>query len=451
LTVHPERPTTTSATPDDPRAAFIEAGLWHGALEGARAILAAHPEIASSDIHTAAILGDDAAVRRFLAQDPAGATATAPPYGGDPLIYLCLSEYLRLDTARSGGFLRAARALLDAGADPNTGFWTTGSRPERETALYGAAGVAHHAALTRLLLERGADPNDGEVTYHAPETHDLGALRVLVESGRLTPDSLATMLLRKADWHDTDGIRYLLEHGADPNRLTHWGHTALHQAVRRDNALAAIDAMLDHGADPMRANRHGETAVSIAIRRGRGDLLAALDHRSFPITLAGSERLLTACARGDAAGVRAVADREPQSVREVVGRGGTLLAEFAGVGNTDGVRLLLDLGVAVDAAYGGDDYFDIAPGSTALHVAAWRAWPATVRLLIERGAPVNASDGLGRTALMLAVRACVDSHWTERRTPASVEALLQAGAQTSDIPFPTGYAEVDALLSASGI
>jgi hypothetical protein len=43
-------------------------------------------------------------------------------------------------------------------------------------------------------------------------------LKVLVESGRLSADSLTTMLLRKADWHDLDGITYLLERGADPNR-----------------------------------------------------------------------------------------------------------------------------------------------------------------------------------------------------------------------------------------
>lgn len=51
---------------DDPRAAFIEAAILHGSLERAEAILAAHPEVASANIHTAAILGDDAAMRRFL-------------------------------------------------------------------------------------------------------------------------------------------------------------------------------------------------------------------------------------------------------------------------------------------------------------------------------------------------------------------------------------------------
>src|SRR3989475_5157356 len=42
------------------------------------------------------------------------------------------------------------------------------------------------------------------------------------------------------------------------------------------------------------------------------------------------------------------------------------------------------------ALYEGDGYFDIAKDSTALHVAAWKGVPPTVKLLIERGAPVDA-------------------------------------------------------------
>ena len=105
----------------DPRAAFIEAAVWHGTLERAEAILASHPEIASSDIHSAAILGDDAAVRRFLERDPGNATVKGGPRGWDALTHLCFSKYLRLDRARAAGFMRAARALLDAGASANTG------------------------------------------------------------------------------------------------------------------------------------------------------------------------------------------------------------------------------------------------------------------------------------------------------------------------------------------
>jgi ankyrin repeat protein len=449
------------ANGDGPLAAFIEAacvpldsGHASGTLERAEAILAAHPAVASSNVHTAAIRGDDPAVRRFLELDSRNATAKGGPHNWDALTHLCFSRYLRLDRARSEGFVRAAKALLDAGASANTGFYETNHQPQPawESALYGAAGVAHHPELTGLLLERGADANDGEVAYHTPETDDNRALKVLVESGRLSQDSLATMLLRKADWHDFEGIAYLLEKGADPNRMTPWHLTALHQALRRDNDIEIVEALLNHGADPTLANRwDGKSAFALAARRGRGDVLDSFERRGIPIELQGVERLIAACARNDAATVRSIAESEPGLVRELLAQGGTLLAEFAGTANTDGVRHLLDLGVDIGALYKeGDGYFGIAKDSTALHVAAWRAWHRTVRFLIERGAPIDARDGAGRTALALAVRACVDSYWAHRRSPESVQALLDAGASVSGIAVPSGYAEVDALLRQRG-
>jgi hypothetical protein len=127
------------SSPADRRVEFISASTWHGTLERADAMLAAHPELASSDIHIAAILGDVERVRAFLAPDPGCVHARSEPYGANALTHLCLSKYLRLDPARSEAFVAAATALLDAGADPNAGFWTTGEHPEHETPLYGAA------------------------------------------------------------------------------------------------------------------------------------------------------------------------------------------------------------------------------------------------------------------------------------------------------------------------
>ncbi len=441
---------------DDPRAAFLRAAVAplhahaSGTLAEADAILAAHPEVATSGIHAAAVLGDDAAVRRFLADDPASATARGGPYGWDPLTHLCFSRYLRLDPLASDGFVRAAEALLDAGAPAQTGFESDDRPPVFESAIYGVAGVAHHPGLTRLLLARGADPNDDETPYHAPETYDNRALEILVESGTLTDDSLATILARKSDWHDEEAIRCLLLRGADPGRVTPWGRTVLHHAISRDNSAAIVEAMLVHGADA-EAVAEGRSAIALAARRGRGDLLELFRTRGIPIDLDGADRLVAACALGDDGAVRSIAERKPHLVREVVAGGGRLLAEFAGNGNTEGVERLLDLGVDVAARYAeGDGYFGVAPDSTALHVAAWRARHQTVRLLIERGAPVDARDGQGRTPLALAVKACVDSYWTERRSPESVAALLQAGAPARGVPFPSGYAEVDDLLRRHG-
>jgi ankyrin repeat protein len=440
---------SSAVTLDNPVTAFIKEAIWLGPIDRAELILASYPEIAQSSIHVAAILGDDATVRKFIALDPKNATAKAEPFGGDALVYLCLSKYLRRDKKRSAGFLRAATALLDAGADPNTGFQSTDEYPDFETALYGAAGVAFHPELTRLLLERGGNPNDNETPYHSPESYDNAALRVLVESGKLTADSLTTMLVRKADWHDYQGIKYLLEQGADPNRPTQWKVTALQHALRRDNQIASIDLMLDHGADPtLRCELEGRSGIAMAARRGRGGVLASLQRRGIALNLEGVDRLIAACALNDADAIRSLTASEPELADQLKAESGTLLAEFAATANTHGVRNLLDLGVSATALYHGDPYFDIPNGSTALHVAAWKAWPKNVQLLIERGAPVNAQDSKGRTALMLAVKACVNSYWTERRSPESVEALLRAGASVSNVEFPSGYAEVDTLLAA---
>jgi ankyrin repeat protein len=291
---------------------------------------------------------------------------------------------------------------------PNTGWYEKGHQPspEWESVLYGAAGIAHDEALTALLVNRGADPNDGEVVYHTPEGWDNGAMEVLVKSGRLTKGSLSTMLLRKTDWHDYEGVKLLLEQGADPNSLTHWGKTALHNALLSDNAIEIIEVLLEHGADPTIRGTHpevfrsaaGMSAVVLAAYRGRGDVLELFEKRGIPLGLQGVDRLIAACARNDSEGVRRITADDPQLVKAAVAEGGQLLAEFAGNGNTEGVRQLVDLGVDIQAPHvKGDGYFGVAKNSTALHVAAWRARHAIVRLLIERGARVNELDGEGRT------------------------------------------------------
>jgi ankyrin repeat protein len=434
--------------PEDVRTTFVRNALWHGSLDDAATILEQHPQLASADIHIAAILGDDVAVREFIARDPASVSAKSAPYGGDALNYLGLSKYLRLERSRTPAFVRAATALLDAGADPNTGFWTTGSFPEHETALYGASGVAHNPELSALLIERGADPNDGEVTYHTPESYDNRCIELLVQTGKLTSESLGVMLIRKLDWHDIDGLKYLLEHGAPADGERGRGWHALHHALARSNGLEMLKLLLDHRADPFTAG-NGLTAISRAAREGRGDVLEEFARRGISIELAGVDRLIAACAtaNGDPSAVRALAAREPALEREVHAMGGTLIAKFAGNGNLEGVRALLDLSVSASAPFAeGDPYFGVPKGSLAIHVAAWRAYPSIVRLLIERGSPVNLQNANGDTPLMLAVRACVDSYWAARRSPDSAVALLAAGASTAGIKYPTGYAELDAVL-----
>jgi ankyrin repeat protein len=453
----PINPINSVADLADPVATFIEAaciprhsGHATGDLEHAEIILSRYPQVATASIYTAAILADEPTVLSFITQDPASATAKGGLYGWDALTHLCFSRYLRLDPARSAAFVRTAQALLDAGASPNTGWYESNNNPSKppefESIMYGAAALARHADLTRLLLARGTDPNDGETPYHVPESYDNTITKILLESGKLNPASIATMLLRKCDWHDEHGLQLILQHGADPNAMTIWGHTALHQSLRRDNGLIMIEMLLNHGGEPALTNREGLSAIQIAAHRGRADALRLFAQRNFKPNLEGVEQLIAACALGDREAIQTLTIQHPSLIDELLAQGGSLLAEFAGNANVEGIHALLDLGVSSAALYGGDGYFDIARDSTALHVAAWRGWPAAVKALIARGAPINALDAKGRTALALAIKACTDSYWKYRRTTESIEALLQAGATVTGIDLPTGYDDADTLL-----
>lgn len=419
-----------------PRDAFIEATFWHGSRERADAVLRQHPELRSADIHLAAIVGDDAAVERFLAADRDAARSRSGPRMVEPLVHLCFSVYLR-ERAREASFVRAATLLLDAGADVHGGFFDESHEPSPglESLLYGAAGVGFSPGVTRLLLERGADPNDDEVPYHSVEGPDNDAFRVLLDSGRMNAESLSMMLLRKTDWHDLEGVRLVLDRGIDPNTRTRWGgKTALHNAVISNNALAIIDLLLDRGADPLIAadwpargadrSVAGKSSVAMAARFGRADALRSFERRGFSIALDGVDGLIAACALDDGAAIDALLARDPSARNRVLAEGAVLLAQFASTANAAGVARLIDLGVPVDARYGGNGYFGTPPNSTALHVAAWHSWPRVVEVLLARGADQRARDGNGRTPRELAERAAVDSFWMERAQRSGVTELL---------------------------
>jgi ankyrin repeat protein len=287
--------------------------------------------------------------------------------------------------------------------------------------------------LTRLLLERGADPNDEEVPYHSPETLDNRALKILVESGKLTPSSIVTMLIRKFDWHDDEGVAWLLKQGADPNFLTHWGSRPLQHALSRGNPLKYFELLLDHGADPTLPAKNGESAFSIAARMARADVLELFERRGFAAKLTGDDDVfLAACARADEATARRIVASDPTLFQRLQARNQGLLADFAGSGSTAAVGLMLDLGFDIGSPRTSPRW---AQGETALHVAAWRGHLSMVKLLIERGAPLEATHRSGATPLAMALQGLIEqSEWTPNEYSIEIAtALLNAGARLETV------------------
>ncbi|MGH9815468.1 MAG: ankyrin repeat domain-containing protein [Candidatus Acidiferrales bacterium] len=110
------------------------------------------------------------------------------------------------------------------------------------------------------------------------------------------------------------------------------------------------------------------------------------------------------------------------------------------LGRTGIAEYLLMRGV--DAAAGA------ATGLNAFHWAANRGQLETVRLLIQRKAPLEARSMYGGTVLGTAV-------WSAINEPKSdhlriIEELLNAGARVEDAEYPTGHEPLDTLLRRYG-
>jgi ankyrin repeat protein len=385
-------------------------------------LLAQTPEIAGHSLATALMLGDVARVRDEIARDPAAATRPDPGTGWTPLHAVCASRWHFLDPDRAPGLLAMARLLLDTGADLNARLGASGRTP-LNCATASASGGVGHEAIMRLLLERGAVPEDDDLYLTSFSDDDRRCLRLLLDH---TPDVAATAekaLAAPVSTKDTEGVRLLLEAGADPNRYADdegQPTSAVYAAVRADCPAELIALLVAHGADPARPGPDGHMPQRLATIRGRTDLAGLLGGDGLPDTT----RFVGACVTGDRATAldlaAAAADLDQAELAALV--------HAAEAGNEQAVSLMLDLGFPIDVRR--DD------GATALHAAAFAGSAPVVRLLLDRGADPEAPDGQWESpALEWAV---IGSGFRPKSSPhpdwiATVRVLIEAGASTQGL------------------
>ncbi|HND55254.1 MAG TPA: ankyrin repeat domain-containing protein, partial [Pirellulaceae bacterium] len=343
----------------------------------ARALLHAGAEIDAADqfgntaLMKASQFGKLKAVRGLLRR---GANPRKANVAGQTALFCCL---MKPDIAR---------ALLDAGADPNH------SDDQGRTPLMIAANH-HRAPCLRLLLKAGARPNPGG----SPSVSPLWcAVR-----RQLAPP-----------------VRWLLAAGADPNLA--WnepdssdsdlgaGTTPLMYAAAKGR-IRSVRLLLDAGADASRVDERGRTALQLAIANRHAAVADLLMPAGGDLDAAEGRQLavgwlLRGAKTGDRTLVRKALDRGADvNVKDpdFQALGFTPLMHACRAGR---VEVTADL-LAAGADPSIEETTNIATGArrTALHYAAENGHVGCVAALVESHAALDSLDDRGRTPLMLAV------------------------------------------------
>jgi ankyrin repeat protein len=377
--------------------------------------------------------GDDIETADLLLQAGADANA-ANDYGVTPLSLACtngsavmiqklLAAGARPNTAlptgetalmlaAQGGNAEAVKVLVAHGANVDATGTSMG-----QTALMWAAAQGH-SNVVRVLIELGANVNSRSTVgftslMFAARNGDRQTTELLLAAGANVNEAAAdgtTALLMSTVRGHTEYAKFLLDHGAHVN-LMPAGYSPLHWAVgdwdtevtsgaaedsewavlgglRGPVKLEFVKLLLARGADP-------NARVTKNPRRfggGGGNLIGAT-----PFLLAAMAGDVTAMRLLLAAGANPALATNQGTTPLMMAAGLTAIQGVDRVpasGALEAVKLCLELGADVNATNGA--------GETAIHGAVYRGSNAIVQLLADHGANVNAVDKMGRTPLSIA-------------------------------------------------
>jgi ankyrin repeat protein len=364
-------------------------------------------------ITVAAMNGNATIIRRLL---DAGADVNTATPGGETALM----------TAARTGKVDAVRVLLDRGANVNAR-----DTVRSQTALMRAV-AENHPDVVKLLVARGADvkaqttitmPKGQYVPARAGGASGNGIIR---QRALPTKDGGMTPLLFAVRDGNLAMTRLLLELGADINQTSGNRTSPLLIALLNGQVTLAAE-LLDKGADPNIIDDYQRGALFAAIE------LRNFNHEKYPFLYDEGRDPLELIKALLAKGANANQRTETTPVHGLMQFDGswvnfdgqTPFIRAALSGDIEVMRLLLQ--------HGADPNVATTQGSTALMAASGINWiPAqtftrseadyveAVKLCLEKGAPVNATNSLQ----LAAIHGAANRGWTS-----IIQILADAGAR----------------------
>jgi ankyrin repeat protein len=223
-------------------------------------------------------------------------------------------------------------------------------------------------------------------------------------------------------WADNPaGPNWLLEHGADPNLA--WGEAGeapLHVAARRWD-VPMVERLVRYGGEVSRRRADGAAAHTLAELHGNADIAAWLLAHGAHDELSAVDRFAAACARADRVAAEGVLATQPGLRTELRPEHQLMLHRPAESGNAAVLETML--------ACGFDPETKDKDSVTPLHRAAMGGHADAVRVLLQYGANVNATDDMfSATPLVWAVEGRRTSKHTGADHVEVARLLIAAGS-----------------------
>ena len=335
------------------------------------------------------------------------------------------------------GHLDSALFLLDRGAKLDI-IAKTGM-----TALSAAANNGM-PEIIKALIAKGADPNfpperkndKGPLFYPlmmAANRGHIKAIEALLDAGadiEATDEGYATALIGAAHNRQVEAVKMLLSRGADPNHRQKRGGDALTEAEYSGNS--ELYAILTKAKErPGKAREDFTAELAQAAGEGSYEKVQALIYKGANVRRAGGEAAIGAVRAKNAEVLKVLLDKGAE-LKGYRNNNLTPLLIAANLGADDVVRLLLERGADINETNGEGWQPEVRPLEvhpdansqwSPLHAAVQGNHLETVKILIEKGAKLDVRDGRGCTPLAYAE----NEFYTE-----VAELLKKAGATPVD-------------------